>query len=41
MGDTGDRGLGAIRLSEGDGTERPISTYFGRPLIIVCIRYYG
>lgn len=41
MGHTGGGNLGSIRLLDGDGSERPIADYLGRPLVVVCVRYYG
>ena len=30
-----------VRLSTFDGGELALSTLRGRPLVIVCVRYYG
>ena len=30
-----------IRLQTADGGERALASLRGRPLVIVCVRYYG
>ena len=33
--------LPQVRLQTADGEEVALSTLFGRPLVVVCVRYYG
>jgi hypothetical protein len=33
--------LPPILLQTADGRELALSTLFGRPLVLVCVRYYG
>ena len=30
-----------LRLRDGDGHEVALSRFRGRPLLVVCVRYYG
>lgn len=33
--------LGDVRLQDPDGAEVALASYFGQPLVVVCVRYYG
>jgi len=30
-----------VRLETADGRELSLSSFHGRPLVLVCVRYYG